>query len=193
MRPTPFAVLLISVAGAIAASTEAPPTEVPDANEFTPAETADNAEHEKNTAIDEHITSQRSDDTYNPELVSDMPFRVAPLKLADGDVILRLLRPMRPLAQPPLPRPCVQHGKQLLEKLDTNKDGTADLGEIDKHIRAEMYTAEYIKNHKYTPADVEKRVKEDAEEMLDMIDSNHDKKLELQECVDHFIDDEEVS
>lgn len=87
----------------------------------------------------------------------------------------------------------MQHGKQLLEKLDTNKDGTVDLGEIDKHIRAEMYTAEYIKNHKYTPADVETRVKEDAEEMLDMIDSNHDKKLELQECVDHFMDDEEAS
>jgi len=87
----------------------------------------------------------------------------------------------------------LQSGKLELEKLDTNKDGIVDLGEVKKHIRAEQITASYIKEKAMSEAEADAAVSEEAKDFLDGIDINNDGKIDLVELVHHFIDDDEAT
>merc|ERR1719486_1070706 len=76
--------------------------------------------------------------------------------------------------------------KAELEKIDANKDGKADLGEITEYMKKEFYGPEAIAEEKLTPADVDKKAAEDAKEYLGELDTNKDGNLDHPEIKKHY-------
>merc|ERR1712167_94191 len=72
-----------------------------------------------------------------------------------------------------------KQGKEELDKMDTNKDGKADLGEV----------TEDIKEENLTPEQVNEKSNADAKEYLEELDKNKDSFLDLDEFTAHYKDD----
>merc|ERR1712096_347557 len=60
-----------------------------------------------------------------------------------------------------------KQAKEELVKIDSNKDGKADLAEITTYMKKEFYGPEDIKEEKLTAAQVDKKSAEDAKEYLE--------------------------
>merc|ERR1719163_1172475 len=84
-----------------------------------------------------------------------------------------------------------KQGKEELDKMDGNKDGEADLGEITAYMKKEFYGPEDIKDDKLTPAQVDEKSGADAKEYLEELDKNKDSFLDLSEFTAHYKEDED--
>merc|ERR1712230_172398 len=84
-----------------------------------------------------------------------------------------------------------KQGKEELDKMDGNKDGKADLGEITAYMKKEFYGPEDIKDDKLTPAQVDEKSGADAKEYLEELDKNKDSFLDLSEFTAHYKEDED--
>merc|ERR1712093_87971 len=82
-----------------------------------------------------------------------------------------------------------KQGKEELDKMDTNKDGKADLGEVTEYMKKEFYGPEDIKEENLTPEQVSERSTADAKEYLEELDKNKDSFLDLDEFTAHYKDD----
>merc|ERR1712080_436941 len=79
-------------------------------------------------------------------------------------------------------------GKEL-DKMDSNKDGKANLAEISAYMKKEFYGPEDIKEDKLTPAQVDEKSAADAKEYLEELDKNKDTFLDLSEFTAHYKED----
>merc|ERR1711964_83954 len=82
-----------------------------------------------------------------------------------------------------------KQGKEELDKMDNNKDGKADIGEITEYMKKEFYGPEDIKEEKLTPEQVTEKSAADAKEYLEELDKNKDSFLDLDEFTAHYKDD----
>merc|ERR1712017_5524 len=82
-----------------------------------------------------------------------------------------------------------KQGKEELDKMDSNKDGKADLNEVTAYMKKEFYGPEDIKEDKLTPAQVDEKAGTDAKEYLDELDKNKDTFLDLSEFTAHYKED----
>merc|ERR1711990_680848 len=82
-----------------------------------------------------------------------------------------------------------KQGKEELDKMDDNKDGKADLGEITSYMKKEFYGPEDIKEDNLTPAQVDEKSAADAKEYLEELDKNKDTFLDLDEFTAHYKED----
>merc|ERR1711937_861708 len=82
-----------------------------------------------------------------------------------------------------------KQGKEELDKMDSNKDGKADLGEITEYMKKEFYGPEDIKEENLTAEQVTEKSGADAKEYLDELDKNKDTFLDLDEFTAHYKDD----
>merc|ERR1712167_490649 len=82
-----------------------------------------------------------------------------------------------------------KQGKEELDKMDTNKDGKADLGEVTEYMKKEFYGPEDIKEENLTPEQVNEKSNADAKEYLEELDKNKDSFLDLDEFTAHYKDD----
>merc|ERR1711959_653409 len=82
-----------------------------------------------------------------------------------------------------------KQGKEELDKMDTNKDGKADLGEVTEYMKKEFYGPEDIKEENLTPEQVNEKPNADAKEYLEELDKNKDSFLDLDEFTAHYKDD----
>merc|ERR1711908_129805 len=82
-----------------------------------------------------------------------------------------------------------KQAKEELDKIDGNKDGKADLGEITAYMKKEFYGPEDIKEDKLTPAQVDEKSGADAKEYLEELDKNKDSFLDLAEFTTHYKED----
>merc|ERR1711977_302286 len=82
-----------------------------------------------------------------------------------------------------------KRGKEELDKMDSNKDGKADLGEITEYMKKEFYGPEDIKEENLTAEQVTEKSGADAKEYLDELDKNKDTFLDLDEFTAHYKDD----
>merc|ERR1719482_184476 len=84
-----------------------------------------------------------------------------------------------------------KQGKEELDKMDSNKDGKADLAEVTAYMKKEFYGPEDIKEDKLTPAQVDEKSAADAKEYLEELDKNKDTFLDLSEFTAHYKEDSE--
>merc|ERR1711934_1167469 len=84
-----------------------------------------------------------------------------------------------------------KQGKEELDKMDTNKDGKADLGEVTEYMKKEFYGPEDIKEENLTPEQVNEKSNADAKEYLEELDKNKDSFLDLSEFTAHYKEDED--
>merc|ERR1712224_836716 len=84
-----------------------------------------------------------------------------------------------------------KQAKEELDKIDGNKDGKADLAEINAYMKKEFYGPEDIKDDKLTPAQVDEKSAADAKEYLEELDKNKDSFLDLAEFTAHYKEDED--
>merc|ERR1712205_80908 len=84
-----------------------------------------------------------------------------------------------------------KQGKEELDKMDSNKDGKADLAEVTAYMKKEFYGPEDIKEDKLTPAQVDEKSAADAKEYLEELDKNKDSFLDLAEFTAHYKEDED--
>merc|ERR1719482_1954109 len=82
-----------------------------------------------------------------------------------------------------------KQGKEELDKMDSNKDGKADLAEVTAYMKKEFYGPEDIKEDKLTPAQVDEKSAADAKEYLEELDKNKDTFLDLSEFTAHYKED----
>merc|ERR1712188_321039 len=82
-----------------------------------------------------------------------------------------------------------KQGKEELDKMDSNKDGKADLNEVAAYMKKEFYGPEDIKEDKLTPAQVDEKSAADAKEYLEELDKNKDSFLDLSEFTAHYKED----
>merc|ERR1712022_9344 len=82
-----------------------------------------------------------------------------------------------------------KQGKEELDKMDSNKDGKADLGEVTEYMKKEFYGPEDIKEDKLTEAQVAEKSSADAKEYLEELDKNKDGFLDSAEFTAHYKDD----
>merc|ERR1711977_285217 len=82
-----------------------------------------------------------------------------------------------------------KQAKEELDKIDGNKDGKADLAEINAYMKKEFYGPEDIKDDKLTPAQVDEKSGADAKEYLEELDKNKDSFLDLSEFTAHYKED----
>merc|ERR1712205_192807 len=82
-----------------------------------------------------------------------------------------------------------KQGKEELDKMDSNKDGKADLAEVTAYMKKEFYGPEHIKEDKLTPAQVDEKSAADAKEYLEELDKNKDTFLDLSEFTAHYKED----
>merc|ERR1711904_411939 len=82
-----------------------------------------------------------------------------------------------------------KQGKEELDKMDSNKDGKADLNEVTAYMKKEFYGPEDIKEDKLTPAQVDEKSAADAKEYLEELDKNKDSFLDLSEFTAHYKED----
>merc|ERR1712188_279305 len=82
-----------------------------------------------------------------------------------------------------------KQGKEELDKMDSNKDGKADLGEVTEYMKKEFYGPEDIKEENLTPEQVNEKSNADAKEYLEELDKNKDSFLDLDEFTAHYKDD----
>merc|ERR1711959_537527 len=82
-----------------------------------------------------------------------------------------------------------KQAKEELDKIDGNKDGKADLAEINAYMKKEFYGPEDIKDDKLTPAQVDEKSAADAKEYLEELDKNSF--LDLAEFTAHYKEDED--
>merc|ERR1712205_244134 len=82
-----------------------------------------------------------------------------------------------------------KQGKEELDKMDSNKDGKADLAEVTAYMKKEFYGPEDIKEDKLTPAQVDEKSAADAKEYLEELDKNKDTFLDLSEFTAHYKQD----
>merc|ERR1712166_201206 len=80
-------------------------------------------------------------------------------------------------------------GKEELDKMDTNKDGKADLAELTKYMETEFYAPEDIKEEGLTPEQVTEKSGADAKKYLEELDKNKDGALDLEEFTSHYKED----
>merc|ERR1712010_88770 len=83
-----------------------------------------------------------------------------------------------------------KQGKEELDKMDSNKDGKADLTEVTAYMK-KFYGPEDIKEDKLTPAQVDEKSAADAKEYLEELDKNKDSFLDLSEFTAHYKEDED--
>merc|ERR1712010_418311 len=83
-----------------------------------------------------------------------------------------------------------KQGKEELDKMDSNKDGKADLTEVTAYMK-KFYGPEDIKEDKLTPAQVDEKSAADAKEYLEELDKNKDTFLDLSEFTAHYKEDSE--
>merc|ERR1712070_1156266 len=81
-----------------------------------------------------------------------------------------------------------KQGAEELAKMDTNKDGKADLGEVTEYMKKEFYGPEDIKEDNLTPDQVNEKAGADAKEYLDELDKNKDTFLDTSEFTAHYKD-----
>merc|ERR1711934_288205 len=84
-----------------------------------------------------------------------------------------------------------KQAKEELDKIDGNKDGKADLAEINAYMKKEFYGPEDIKDDKLTPAQVDEKSAADTKEYLEELDKNKDSFLDLAEFTAHYKEDED--
>merc|ERR1711998_423462 len=82
-----------------------------------------------------------------------------------------------------------KQGAEELAKMDSNKDGKADLGEVTEYMKKEFYGPEDIKEDKLTEAQVAEKSSADAKEYLEELDKNKDGFLDSAEFTAHYKDD----
>merc|ERR1719313_2214357 len=82
-----------------------------------------------------------------------------------------------------------QQGKEELEKMDSNKDGKADLEELTAYMKKEFYAPEDVKEEGLTDDQVKEKSATDAKEYLDELDKNKDGFLDLEEFTAHYKED----
>merc|ERR1711990_340376 len=82
-----------------------------------------------------------------------------------------------------------KEGKEELAKMDSNKDGKADLGEVTEYMKKEFYGPEDIKEDNLTPAQVDEKAAQDAKEYLEELDKNKDSFLDESEFTAHYKED----
>merc|ERR1711990_1103456 len=82
-----------------------------------------------------------------------------------------------------------KEGKEELAKMDSNKDGKADLGEVTEYMKKEFYGPEDIKEDNLTEAQVAEKSSADAKEYLEELDKNKDGFLDSAEFTAHYKDD----
>merc|ERR1712178_404802 len=82
-----------------------------------------------------------------------------------------------------------KEGKEELAKMDSNKDGKADLAEVTEYMKKEFYGPEDIKEDNLTPAQVDEKAGQDAKEYLDELDKNKDSFLDEAEFAAHYKED----
>merc|ERR1712188_330734 len=82
-----------------------------------------------------------------------------------------------------------KQGKEELDKMDSNKDGKADLGEITEYMKKEFYGPEDIKEENLTAEQVTEKSNADAKEYLEELDKNKDSFLDSAEFTAHYKDD----
>merc|ERR1711998_437605 len=82
-----------------------------------------------------------------------------------------------------------KEGKEELDKMDTNKDGKADLAEVTAYMKSEFYGPEDIKEDNLTPEQVDEKAAEDAKEYLNELDKNKDSLLDESEFTAHYKED----
>merc|ERR1712046_43012 len=85
-----------------------------------------------------------------------------------------------------------KEGKEELAKMDSNKDGKADLGEVTEYMKKEVYGPEDIKEDNLTPAQVDEKAGQDAKEYLEELDKNKDSFLDEAEFTAHYKEDMDV-
>merc|ERR1712054_553282 len=81
-----------------------------------------------------------------------------------------------------------KQGAEELAKMDSNKDGKADLGEVTEYMKKEFYGPEDIKEDNLTPDQVNEKAAADAKEYLDELDKNKDTFLDTSEFTAHYKD-----
>merc|ERR1711881_455006 len=79
-----------------------------------------------------------------------------------------------------------KQGQEELSKMDSNKDGKADLSEVTAYMKKEFYGPEDVKEDKLTPAQIDEKSAADAKEYLDELDKNKDSFLDLSEFTAHY-------
>merc|ERR1712230_286325 len=84
-----------------------------------------------------------------------------------------------------------EQGKEELDRMDTNKDGKADLEELTAYMKAEFYQPEDVEEEGLTEDQVAEKSKADAQEYLDELDKNKDGSLDLEDLDDMDGMDEE--
>merc|ERR1711977_609218 len=82
-----------------------------------------------------------------------------------------------------------KQGKEELDKMDSNKDGKANLEEITTYMKKEFYGPEDVKEDKLTPAQIDEKSASDAKEYLEELDKNKDSFLDLTEFTAHYKED----
>merc|ERR1711934_666216 len=82
-----------------------------------------------------------------------------------------------------------EQGKEELDRMDTNKDGKADLEELTAYMKAEFYQPEDVEEEGLTEDQVAEKSKADAQEYLDELDKNKDGSLDLEEFTSHYQED----
>merc|ERR1712230_316845 len=82
-----------------------------------------------------------------------------------------------------------KQGKEELDKMDSNKDGKANLEEITAYMKKEFYGPEDVKEDKLTPAQIDEKSASDAKEYLEELDKNKDSFLDLTEFTAHYKED----
>merc|ERR1711904_149695 len=82
-----------------------------------------------------------------------------------------------------------KQGKEELDKMDSNKDGKADLNEVTAYMKKEFYGPEDVKEDKLTPAQIDEKSASDAKEYLEELDKNKDSFLDLTEFTAHYKED----
>merc|ERR1712205_239581 len=82
-----------------------------------------------------------------------------------------------------------KQGQEELSKMDSNKDGKADLSEVTAYMKKEFYGPEDVKEDKLTPAQIDEKSAADAKEYLDELDKNKDSFLDLSEFTAHYKED----
>merc|ERR1711959_426544 len=111
-----------------------------------------------------------------------------------GDVIMAASRILFPLMFAALLLDSAEddpakQGAEELAKMDSNKDGKADLAEVTEYMKKEFYGPEDIKEDKLTPQQVTEKAASDAKEYLEELDKNKDGFLDSAEFTAHYKDD----
>merc|ERR1711865_468761 len=103
-----------------------------------------------------------------------------------------------PAEEEPMPNPEEDGAKEMAE-MDGDKDGKATLDEIKTFMKTKYYTkAEDLKDLENddgkpaTPEDITKMIDRDATELIDELDKDKSKDLNLEEVVAQYKDDAEA-